>query len=210
MSSRPVFCGHGYDPIIREILPQYFAQPSFPPSVDSHPIKFSHVQKRPWPIPPTYPTPRCASWAEVALSLKTSKPLRGVPHWRPCPMVVRQLRWAERHQECGWQFCLLSKKPLSKEHLSRQESDSPCQAGNNLVSSPTGWQIKHTQTRFLYNYIILEKTENNTWHSIKKPWFCWLFCVLCSIRDRKRGRLLQSPGLTLSLMAQAAFFPPQR
>lgn len=38
-----------YDPIIRELLPQYFVQPSFPPSADSHPTELSHL-----PIPPTY------------------------------------------------------------------------------------------------------------------------------------------------------------
>lgn len=62
-------------------------------------------------------------------------------------MVVRQLQEAERHQEHGWQFCLLSKEPLSKECLSSQESDAPCQAGNISAFSPTEQQIKHTQTR---------------------------------------------------------------
>lgn len=104
---------------------------------------------------------------------------------KSCPVVVRQLWWAERHQEHGWQLCLLSKEPLSKECLSCQESYTLCQADSIPVFSPTELQIKHTQTPFLYNYIILEKTENNTSYSIKKPWFCWIFCVPYSIRGQE-------------------------
>lgn len=169
-----------YDSIIRD-SPQYFL------------YRLTFLSLLVWILTllPAHPTPWHTSWAEVALNLKASKPPRDVPHQRPCsnPFPSEVLPYdcetTVVNIKAEMAIMPLSEESLSEECHSYQESSTLCQADNIPVFPATELQIKRISTHFLYSYIIAEKRENNTRHSMKKPWFCRTFYVLYSIRGQE-------------------------